>query len=65
MGEVRISTDPGELVGQLERNAKFYENEAMALAERIERRDNRRLGANEARTIADLLRQAAAALRAK
>ena len=52
-----------QLIEKLEANARFYENEAVALAEAPDRRDRRRLGAQEARTISELLRDAAAALR--
>ena len=51
-----------ELIDKLTRNARFYHNEAIALAEKSERRDNRHLGAEEAKTISELLREAAKAL---
>lgn len=51
-----------ETIEKLDRNAQFYENEAVALAEKSERRDRRKLGAEEAATIAGLLREASAAL---
>ena len=51
-----------DLVEKLQRNARFYQREAEALAEKPERRDNRFLGAKEAQTIADLLCEAADAL---
>jgi hypothetical protein len=56
--------EPG-LIERLERNARFYHNEAAALAEKPERRDNRYLGSREAQTIADLLNEAASALQAQ
>lgn len=51
-----------DLTDKLERNARFYANEAAALAEDPARRDRRHLGAAEATTISELLREAAAAL---
>lgn len=52
-----------ELIERLERNAIFYQREAAALAVNLERRDRRRLGAEEAQTIANLLSEAAKALK--
>lgn len=52
-----------ELVEKLENNARFYLHESVALREEPSRRDNRKLGAEEAGTIASLLREAADALR--
>jgi hypothetical protein len=51
------------IIEKLERNARFYHNESIALAEAPDRRDRRRLGAEEAGTIAELLREAVAALK--
>ena len=48
-----------ELLEKLRRNARFYQNEATALAENYIRRDNRFLGAEEAKTIGSLLTEAA------
>lgn len=53
-----------DLIAKLKRNSEFYLNEYCALDEEHERRDRRRLGAREAKTISDLLRDAAAALEA-
>lgn len=58
-------TGAQEIIEKLNRNAKFYEAEAAALAEVSERRDRRRLGAEEAATMAALLREAAIALAAE
>lgn len=55
-------TDHTSLVEKLLRNARFYRNEAVSLEEVPDRRDNRKLGADEARTISDLLGDAAAAI---
>jgi hypothetical protein len=52
-----------ELSEKLERNARFYASEAVALGEDQKRRDRRHLGAKEAATIAELLREAAEALK--
>lgn len=52
-----------ELIDKLERNARFYHNESVALAEAPDRRDRRRLGSEEAATISKLLREAADSLR--
>lgn len=52
-----------DLIEKLERNARFYANEAIALAEAPDRRDRRRLGSQEAATISQLLREAANALK--
>lgn len=54
-----------ELTDKLARNAKFYANESLALGEDIARRDRRQLGAKEAATISQLLREAADALEGK
>jgi hypothetical protein len=51
------------LIERLEREARFYRGEALALAEKPERRDNRRMGSMEALTIAGLLSEAAKALK--
>lgn len=52
-----------ELTDKLERNARFYANESLALAEDPARRDRRHLGSKEAATIAQMLREAADALK--
>lgn len=52
-----------ELTDKLERNARFYANEALALGESPERRDRRHLGSKEAAMIAQMLREAADALK--
>jgi len=52
----------GDLIARLERNAHFYASEAKALAEKPDRRDNRHLGSQEAKTIAELMNEAVAAL---
>lgn len=54
-----------ELTDKLARNAKFYANESLALSEDSARRDRRQLGAKEAATISQLLREAADALEGK
>ena len=51
-----------DLIEKLTRNARFYRNEAVALAEKPERRDNRFLGSQEAQTISELLSEAASEL---
>jgi hypothetical protein len=51
-----------ELVAMLERNARFYATESVALNAEGSRRDRRQLGAKEAATIAQLLRRAADAI---
>lgn len=54
-----------ELTEKLARNAKFYAQESLALGEDPTRRDRRQLGAKEAATISQLLREAADALEPK
>jgi hypothetical protein len=51
-----------ELTEKLSRNARFYAAESVALGEDVARRDRRNLGAKEAATISQLLREAADAL---
>lgn len=53
-----------ELLEKLERNARFYSIEAMELGKDSSRRDRRCLGAEEAATISQLLREAADKIKA-
>lgn len=52
-----------ELIEKMERNARFYSNESLALGEDITRRDRRHLGSQEAATISQIFREAADALK--
>lgn len=54
-----------DLTEKLARNARFYATESLALREDPTRRDRRQLGADEAATISQLLREAADALEPK
>lgn len=58
-----MTDDTKELVGKLERNARFYANESIELNKAPERRDRRHLGTKEAAAISQLLREAADALK--
>lgn len=51
-------TEREEDVEKLRRNARFYRNEANALAADEARRDRRRFGSREAATVAELLESA-------
>lgn len=51
-----------DLIEKLARNARFYASESVSLGEDPQRRDRRHLGAKEAASIAQMLREAVDAL---